>query len=332
MSGYGGIIRTITRLMLISLLVPGMAVAASGSGCTLGLVATLPVEVSRNKLLTTASINGEAVTVMLDTGSQVSLVSQLAQQRLHLPAVSLNGKVKGFGGETSLKTVRVARFVLGETLSGDNVHFASGGKLRYDLLLGEDFFSRYSVEFDLAHHAVRLFTEAHCAVESLPYWATRYEQVALLESPHLANEIVFNVSVNHRVTRARLDSGSYDTHIDTALAKAAGVVVVDEHVGEMNGIGTGTLAVATGRVDFFQIGDEIIRNVVVNLDEVNKYQTSVKTGSRISTQDHPFDDVFVGADFLLSHRVLISTEHKVMVFSFEGGPALQRLERPAATP
>jgi predicted aspartyl protease len=307
---------------------------ASSSGCRITVIAEFPVTMRGHQILTTGSINDQPIKVLIDTGASVSMVWRPSAVRLGLKLRDAGGSVVGVGGRSQLQTayleaLRIDRYV------GRNRSFLVGGDrpAPYDLILGEDFLSNFNVEFDLGHKAVRLLTLDHCVPEQLAYWSERYELADLVATPKAAVRVMPRVRLNERGVDAILDSGASNSVVSRGLAITLGAVLLERSGGVSQGVGKGTLETEIGTFDSVAVGDESVQHAKLLLADLNKNNVWSTTGSRIEAVHAMVPDMLLGADFLLSHRVVVPSELRKMTFTYEGGPVFVTIRpRPVDPP
>src|SRR4029453_1949119 len=172
----------------------------------------------------------------------------------------------GIGGETKVETVSIDELAIGGDVRRNwRILVAGEHEFSGDIafVLGEDFFYRAEVEFDLAHNAVRLFQARDCAGKSLAYWATEGAGVVGFESIfEAAPRIELTVEINGRPATALLDSGAFSSVVTNPYAAALGVTPETAGVstaGCSRGLGQKTVEYWLGPFDSFRIGDEVKR-------------------------------------------------------------------------
>ena len=222
-------------------------------------------------------------------------------------------------GQVAQKELRI--LVAGEHDPGDDV----------GVLLGEDFFQRFDVEFDLAHQAVRLFQPKECDRVPLAYWErTGASEVEFEAADVNYPEIILPVPINGQPLKAKLDSGAALSLPEKADAEGAGVTPETPGVVAIgSGYGLGKAAVDTwiGSFRSFTIGNETIRDTQIRFSYIYKDATYRPTGSSLSHKMQVWHSMLLGADFLRSHRVLVAHSQRKTYFTYEGGPVFQ-LNRP----
>ena len=308
----------------------GSAAAGDSPGCKFARVAEWPIRIERGHLITDGAINGQPVAVLLDTGAMHTLVLRPAAERLGLTRWSVNGpRLFGVGGETSVSRTLVDEFRVGN-FAQTRLQMIVAGEHDFgaDVLLGENFFRHFDVEFDLAANSVRLFRAEHCGSTLLAYWAGA--DVGLVEFDASGDdhpEIVVTVEVDGRPIKALLDSGASGSILDKAEAARLGVtpntpgVVAAQARG---GIGSNSINSWVGSFKTFTIGNETIRDTRIVFADVFKGAAFRSTGSNIPIRVEDLPSMLLGYDFLRSHRVLIAHSQRRIYFTYNGGPVFVR--------
>ncbi len=328
----------------LSLGLAGQALAAE-SGCKLGKIAELDVRFDNNRPLVEAEINGQKVIFLLDTGAEISTLSGAAAERLGLRAVPTGGEMMGVGGRRRLNMITLQSLKLADSNIGEfRIGVISGddfGDPRVVGLLGRDLFGQTEVEFDLGEGKVRLFHAENCPQgQSLAYW-TQTPEVAVMDRPartNLTDPFKVNLTLNNSRVEAILDSGAGVSTITAGAAGAAGARAMpnpDEGKAVVAGIGSAAVETRIVRFDQMILGDETIRGVKLRVGDLFSANAETSLGSRIAVVPDGLPQMLIGADFLRSHRVLISSSQARLYFTYSGGPVFQtvgaavRAEAPA---
>jgi tetratricopeptide (TPR) repeat protein/predicted aspartyl protease len=312
----------IAPLALVALLV--FAGGAAAEPCKLGRVAQLPVTMEKRLPLVHAAINGKDALFVADSGAFFSTLTPAAARQFNLPLQSAEGLlVEGVGGTTfawmtTVKTFtifgvdlpRIPFYVFGNDVGGGAVG-----------LLGQNVFRIGDVDYDLANGMISLL-RAHgdCKKTSLAYWANSaglpYSQIdidfASAEHPHTMG----SAFLNGKRIRVMFDTGADSSLLSLAAARRAGVTPQSPGVesgGSSYGIGRHEVPTWVGHFASFRIGDEEIRNARLTFGDA-------------SMQDV---DMLVGADFFLSHHVLVATSQHSLYFTYNGGPVFSLTTAPA---
>jgi hypothetical protein len=207
------------------------------------------------------------------------------------------------------------------------------------VVLGEDFFRRFDVEFDLPHGAVRLFKTRDCqSASSLAYWAREGVGTIAIEPIFDAQPAIeLTVTVNGRAVPAELDSGAWQSVLTKSEAEKLGVGPGSPGVvtgGCGRGMGRALLESWSGPFESLAIGNEVIRNPTLHFADLWRKVAYTEPGSLVPvSRVHP--RMLLGADFLRSHRVLIAHSQARMYFTYESGtvfPAGQAVGCAESTP
>ena len=329
--------RWLTALALgAGLLSGGSAPAATPAKCTLARIAEWPVRPGRGSPVVDGSINGKQVGIILDTGASDSIILRSAADRLGLVRRDVRGGgMIGVGGESSLSMVSIDELAIG-TAAVRNWRVLVAGERAFGsdvaMLLGQDFFQKADIEFDLAHDAIRLYQARDCENKSLAYWATDGAGVVELDTILGANPTIeLTVEIDGRPVKAQLDSGAYQSVLTKSRAASLGITPAAAGVvagGCSGGLGEKAVEYWTATFQSFRIGDELIRNPTLRFSDIWKFST-YKDASLIPKRPAGLPDMLLGADFLRSHRVLIAHSQRKMYFTYAGGTVFPNLpEKP----
>jgi predicted aspartyl protease len=305
--------------------------SSAHANCKILQVAEWPVSYAYNRPLIQGKINGHPVKILIDTGSAVSSVWESAISGLGLQPEELpnpNVKLFGAGGEARVRLTPVNELEVGAFKARKlklAVLGSGGSKHDEDMLLGNDFFSHMSTEFDIAHGVIRLLEPQGCAAEDLAYWSRAYNLAELLPTREEDPAIRVDVLMNGKHVSALLDSGAPVSSLDSASAERLGVkpaAGTKGPVGSATGVAEKSFETWLGTVQTVTIGDETIRNVHLEVADMFGKDKFKSTGSRIG-QEVIEEKMLLGFDFLLSHRVVVVPELHAMVFTYNGGPLFQ---------
>jgi tetratricopeptide (TPR) repeat protein len=306
-----------------------LAVGSARAGCELQTVAELPVAMHGLRATVTAKINGQDAVFGVDSGAFFSSINRVsvAQYGLKLGPAPFGLNVRGIGGAAAqVDATNVQDFLFGGRLYhrvdfivlGDNLVSEGAGLIGQNVLGGVD------VEYDLADGAIRLFKPNGCGFDAgLAYWAGAQPfSVIDIEPPQGPTlQTVGWATLNGVRIRVGFDTGAPRSLISRQAASRAGVRPGDPGVvvaGEVAGVGERSyLQVWQGVFASFKIGDEEIRNQKLRFGDLGLDNL----------------DMLLGADFFLSHRVLVSNSQHKLYFTYNGGPVfnLGRPGPPAAS-
>jgi predicted aspartyl protease len=308
--------------------------ATAMADCKMLQIAELPVSVVRNRLLIDAQINDQPVKIMVDTGSSYSFLWESEARRLDLPLRPASGiHIYGVGGEARVLATEVKHMQIGAFSFKDMslAVIATGqglGRLDAALVLGEDFFSKFTTEFDLAHGAIRLFKPEGCKPEQLVYWGAAYSLAQLERVDGNVPSITTDVVLNSQHIMALLDTGAPTSHISRSASERAGVTPALNQLApdSVRGVAGRKIDSWVGTFGSFTIGDEVIHNVKLRIADLFGRDTVRDTGSNLARPVEGLPSMIIGCDFFLAHRILVLfSEHKLL-FSFNHGPIFQTIE------
>ncbi|MFC3068535.1 aspartyl protease family protein [Phenylobacterium soli] len=309
----------LTAAMTIS----GVATAAPPAKCGLAKVAELPVTMRGRGPLVHVKIDGQDTALTADSGAFFSMLTPGAAQRLGLSTHPLPAGMEVRGaGRTINASVATAKTmeISGSTLR--HVDFLVGGQplaTETDGLLGQNILGVLDVEYDLANGVIRLMkAEGDCRTASLAYWSKDMPLGMMTIEPQSPLEPALRgrASINDKSIEVSFDTGAAVTLIKEPAARRLGLATKDapfKSGGVISGIGGGMDDSWIATIGSFEIGGEQVKNTQMTVTRL----TGV--GS----------DLIIGADFFLSHRVLVARSQHRLYFTYNGGPVF-RLERPAA--
>jgi len=267
-----------------------------------------------------AKVNGKEARFLLDSGSgdngisaQLALDRKMKTATVEQPGWRLGAAAEtaftGLGGrQTVAKLVSADEFVLAGTAMKD-VPFVTFARLTgADGILGQKLLTLFDVEYDFGHGAMKIAAPKGCNNANLAYWAkpgTPYSVMPMELAPD-DPRTRGAIWINGVKMSALFDTGSDTTFVTQRAAGRAGVKVTDPDVKEAGfsgGLDRGEIKTWTARFASVKIGDEEIKNGLLEIGDTN-------------ADDF---DVLVGADFFLSHHVLASNSQKKIYFTYEGG-------------
>jgi tetratricopeptide (TPR) repeat protein/predicted aspartyl protease len=277
----------------------------------------LPVTITGTRPSITAKINGVEAHFIIDSGAFFSMISSAAADEFNLKkelapyGFTLGGAVGGGRIVPSVATVK--EFTLAQ-IDIPHVEFLVGGTEIGSGsigLLGQNFLTKWDVEYDLAHGMIRLLKEEGCSKALLAYWLTPGQSYTLTNIQRATPREPYAIAsayVNGAKIHVILDSGAALSVLSLRAAERAGVKPEDPGVvdgGLSRGIGRGMVKSYIAPFASFKFADG---------EEIQH------TKLRIAKLDIEQADMLLGADFLLSHRVLVANSQNKMYFTYNGGP------------
>jgi len=298
------------------------APAAERKGCQMLTLEEWPVREGSYRPVIDGAINGHKIGIMLDTGATHSLMWRTVVEKLGLRTFQApNQRYFGVAGEdrvegTDIDELRIGKavrknwraIVVGEEPIGRDI----------GLLLGDDFFNQGDIEFDLAAKVVRVFKPKGCEGAWLGYWAQ--DVLAVKLEPF--EKIQLQVRINGKPVRALLDSGASHSTLSMEAAHELGVTTKSpgaQVAGCVRLSAKDRYEVWIAPFASFAIGDEVIRNPKLYFAPLWSRSRKEELGSTLRRRLDSLPDMLLGADFLHSHRVLVSYSQRRLYYSYSGG-------------
>jgi len=303
-----------------------MGGGSARAACQLQQVGELPVVQAEGHMMLVSSINGQPVMLIADTGASLSTMFGGAPQRLGLTVHDfdrMSVRMSGIGGTTVPKVATIKELRFGKFVMQNTQMLTGGRQLGSDAVvgvMGQELFSRYDVEVDLAHGVIRLLNAKDCSDSQMPYWGSAYSQAPLEPTSATVQRFTTAMMLNGRRIEADIDTGSPITTITSAAARAAGARPdPDAPVIEMGGLGSHRVQSSVYIFDTVGVGDEVVKNTRLSVADLFHYNTQQQTGTRLGTDTSDEARALIGLDFFRSHRVMISPSHHMIYFSYLGG-------------
>ena len=310
--------------LLAAALLAGTGIA--GAACKLQAFLNLPITMAGSRPLVSVKLNGVEAHLLLDTGAFFSFVSPEAASRagLNVGFAPQNLLVEGLGGEVrpGLATVkdftiggqavhRVQLLVYGDRFSGEGV----------DGILGQNILRLGDIEIDLANGMARLFKPDGCGHANLAYWAgsTPVGVLGIRYTEPTAPHVVADAQVNGIDIAVMFDTGAGASGLSLQAAEKAGVTPRSPGVvpgGLRGGVGNGEVDSWIAPFRSFRLDTEDTRNTHLRISDLRDLPRNA--------------DMLLGADFFLSHHVLISYSQRRIFFTYNGGPVFDLRVRGAA--
>lgn len=285
---------------------------SSSAGCSLEHN-ELPVHIVNSRPIANVTINGNQLSMLVDSGAFFSFLTPSTAAHLKLPLKNLpNGmRIQGYTGRIESKLTNVEKLKFGvSTLSG--VDFIVGGNeigTGIDGVLGRNILAKGDTEYDLANGVVRLFTlKGECKNTDFAYWAGE-APVIVVPIENFGNledtAIRVKVKINGKNDEAVLDTGAPTTSITMKAARRAGIEKRDLVPTERaTGAGEGFSDSWISDVRHIEIGQERINNVRLKVDDVEEKRRGM----------------LIGLNYFLSHRIYVSYLQNKLYATWNGVP------------
>jgi hypothetical protein len=306
------------RLFVAASLMLAAFASPAFAACNLTKIVELPVTMRGRRPTTQAKINGVDETLAVASGAFMSTLPPKIADALKLPRLH-DLRPVGVGGVaykselTTVQTLNLADQVLHDVQFVIIPDTGEGS-------IGQNLLGRADTEYDFKGGAVRLFKAEDCAGSSMAYWANGKDYSVLpinwqnQRNPHTKAD----ASVNGIPISVSFSTSSRTSALSLTAARRLGLDVNGPHaryIGMVRGIGPNAVKAWVVDVASFKIGDEEIRNTQLRV--IDDAWPGLDT------------DMGIGADFFLSHRVMVANSQHQLYFTYNGGPVFE-LEEPAA--
>jgi predicted aspartyl protease len=326
------------RAALLAMLVsPLFASAASPatSKCKLAVVVQIPINMRSLRPVIPATIDGHPSNMLIDTGSDVSVIFRSAAAAFGIHVVENGRKGYAAGGTEYAGTVAVRDLDLAGFVVHNLTLTAMGHGAPSDNeagLLGEDFLSHWDEEFDPAAGVLRLMVPKDCSGDQVVYWAPQYSLVSLL--PVRGHYLAANVQLNGHDVLAWFDTGASNTIVTTDVVQRPGLQpTIEVATGKQShGLAPGGFAVDTAMFQSITIGQETIQNPKLVVADLFGRAKETHLGSLIPSKPQGVPEMLIGMDFLRAHRFYVARGQGKMYLTYIGGPVFLTSTQLAAHP
>lgn len=265
------------------------------AACTVQERTAVPFTLTGGHLLVPVTVNGIDASFVLDTGSQRSVVTPEAVQRLHLTLDKwVDTTMRGVGGIVEHANADPRSLTLGGVTLRPNaladIVSLSVGKLpsgyggpAVDGLLGRDLLSRFDLQFDLAAHRLTLFAVHDCGGRFLPW---RQPYAAVPATAVAGHALIVPITLDGHRLSALLDTGASATMVTLPGMMRLGLTeasMAAEPGAVARGIGPHARPMHRHRFASLEVGSETISRPVLWVAPVRVI---------------PIVDALLGADWL----------------------------------
>ena len=270
---------------------------ASVQACTRERVADLPMAPGNVWPVVVAALDGQAVSMLLDTGSERLGVGGRAALQLRLPQdLRHRTRMHGIGGDSIAYDVDIQSFELGGAEIPQSgaaiIELAGAPATRPPVagVIGAQILDDYDVELDFIRRHVVLWQVSGCA-NVMPSWQGTWSSARLTRG---AGDLVsLDIQINGKPIRALLDSGAQTTTIDYGTAGQLGLTKV-------------ALAASREVVTRGSDGSDLMAHVIRVQDIAVGSTHSADFPLLVSRIHLRFANMLLGADFLQHRDVWIS--------------------------
>jgi tetratricopeptide (TPR) repeat protein len=309
------------RLALLAGAASLLAATAARAECRLEGFAAVPVTMVGMRPTVHVMLNGHDAVFLVDTGAFASVISPAAAVRDHIRVFSRATQgVEGIAGSAYAQTARVEAVQVGGASFYDMPFLVVDGMGRdLDGVLGQDILGQADAEYDFANGVMRLIRPKGCGrSDVLSYWTDRPTVLQALSGFRGASSFTALGEINGQKLRVGFDSGSGYSDMTLKAAARAGVTPSSPDVAPTSattGITGRSAATWSAPFDRFALGTEAV----------------LHTRLRIAETDLAGDDMLLGADFFLAHRIYVSRQQRRIYVTYNGGPVFRLRQTPTVS-
>jgi tetratricopeptide (TPR) repeat protein/predicted aspartyl protease len=317
-------VKTVSLSVLIcSTIAVGLPAASFGeSKCAVAL-AELPITLAPgNRALLSTKINGADARFILDSGAFFSMMPMAAATQYHLPLqwAPMGFTIVGIGGDSKVQIGVIKDFQVGELKFHDVEFFIGGSDIQSNSvgLIGQNWLANWDVEYDMGHGRIALVRPQNCSKSSwIAYWAPvgKGSRLDIEPTRDARYQTMSTVQINGKDIRFTFDTGAptsvlFRRGADKLGIKLDGPGVTD--AGYSSGLGASRIKQYIVTLNSFKVGDD---------EEIKNARIRVMDGNVGPNLYSKYDsDMLLGADFILSHRILVSNSQHKMYINYNGGP------------
>ena len=286
--------------------------------CTYVEVASLPIRYVGEALepAVDGTINGTPATLLIDTGSDQTHMTMNAATRRDMNVFMTGRYIEGIGGFSRLYSARLKDFSIGPAHAGRRPELTVIGSTTftpsYDGIVGAPFLLQADLELDLRAKRMKFYRPLECRKTELLLWKENTVVLPAVGGYDNSPNPHFKVVVNGKELDAVIDSGAHRSFLMLSAAKKAGIDVNGPGAVRMRdagGVGSDRAPHWVAPVRTMRIGEETISNVELGIIDSQGVRTA---------------DLYLGQDFLRSHRVLFAMSQDKLYIAYLGGDVFTR--------
>jgi predicted aspartyl protease len=312
------------RFFALSLCLAGVLAGAPARAedCRLAQAAVIPLEEARDgHFAIQATIEGETVKLVLDTGASGSFIDRSFVERHGLTQIDTPILGYGLTGKPIDHVARLGRLSLGTAMIKDSTFAVSElapSQLADNIvgLLGSNYLTRYDVEIDTEGGKLKLFRQDHCPGRVV-YWAHEYFKVPVHLTPDRRLEV--GIDIDGKALRALIDTGAFRTTMRLATARDVFDVAADSpgstSLGKISGVEGITLDSFSHRFAHFTLGGITVENSEITIADIDAGRgAEPRIGTLIRGQLDQ-QDVLIGTPLLRRLHLFIAYSESTVYFT-----------------
>lgn len=299
------------RMLMVALCLLLAACGQPVTDCDLVRITRMPLQHNQLLLTVPVGINGQWVSMLVDTGAERSLITEDTAARLKLPRdPRFMTRAGGVGGVTQSADAPIDSFVLG------GVDFPIrrlpvnrlGPGIPFDGLLGADILLAFDLDIDVEGGLLSLYRVRRCPVADPPW---KEHAVPIPGITARRDRLMVPIEVDGVEGVALLDTGAQTSALGASLARRLGLTeqtLAGSPAAAIRGVGPGTMQARIHRFRHLRVGPVVGTNVALPVLPI----------------DIGFGDALIGQDFLRGRRVWVSFPTRRLFISQHGHEMLIR--------
>ena len=279
----------------LMLLAPLLATACAGSpagSCALNRVAELPLQVVGTVPLVTADINDRPASLVLDIGSDTTVLNRAAAARLNVTWDERSPVAAGgAGGPSSTFATTLPSLALGgDATPNVRTLIARAPAPPLDGVVGINVLVGYELDLDVPRRQVVLYRARPCPA-ALPPWTAPFTRLPVQQQR--SGHLFVSEELDGQPLFGMLDTGATNITVGLPSARDAGVTAVAlraDPASRTQSFDEGGLVVRQRRFRSLKIGNDVLDRPMLSVAALPPYA----------------GDMIIGGDYLATRRVWIS--------------------------
>jgi clan AA aspartic protease (TIGR02281 family) len=278
--------------MAVAACVPAMAASSS---CGLAYVSEMPLTYTHGRIMVDVQIGGRTVPMILDTGSNISMLSRATARTVDLRVVPDVGSrfsshsMRGMAGDSEVSIMVAPHVRIGEVrVPNMRIAVPNGTDTNGIDLLGMNPLAGFDLDLDLIGHRLVMFQGDTACHQPRAFMSAPLYPVAMTGDPRDIY-IVIPVTLGGKQLTAMLDTGAQDVVISEEAAARAGLadqITSSDKRGTVTGIGSDKLSVVRHLSAPLTVGGLTVSNMFIDIINRHAYNADMILGMSFLSKVH----------------------------------------------
>ncbi len=299
-SGYVLNMKHILTLLALFALAGCAGAIDTPQACAFVQEAEIPVSLQNNIAVIEVKINGQPARLILDTGSNMTALTEAAAERLGVPRDStIHMVTRGVGRMASSYAGNIGRLEMAQARRTNMMAVIVRETVfpgrDVDGLLGADVLNDFDIDLDFPHQMFRVYKSRNCP-SGHPEWAEPAVRLTRLAGGQSQPANFFMATLDGMQLNALVDTGASRTTVERKNVLALGVTaeqLAADRQGTSQGIAAGLVTTSLHRFSKLVVADETISRPYLAV-------TPLVEAPGFAHQ------MLLGVDYLKEHRVWLS--------------------------